>query len=40
MLLKAANASALKMVRLEVGEGIEVARASFEKEVMAQVQGK
>lgn len=37
--LKAENASVLKMTRFEVGEGIEVIKKSFEEEVMAQAKG-
>ncbi|MBS0286323.1 MAG: elongation factor Ts [Proteobacteria bacterium] len=38
-LLKANNANVLKMIRFEVGEGIEVVKKSFEEEVMAQARG-
>ncbi len=38
-LLKSNNSSLLKMVRFEVGEGIEVTKKSFEEEVMAQARG-
>lgn len=38
-LLKSMNASVLNMLRLEVGEGIEVEKKSFEEEVMATARG-
>lgn len=39
VLLKSANAKVLKMIRMEVGEGIEVVKKSFEEEVMEQARG-
>lgn len=38
-LLKSANAKVVSMIRMEVGEGIEVIKKSFEEEVMAQARG-
>lgn len=38
-ILKAANAKVLKMIRFEVGEGIEVNKKSFEEEVMSAARG-
>lgn len=38
-LLKSANAKVHNMIRMEVGEGIEVIKKSFEEEVMAQARG-
>jgi len=37
--LKTANAKVLKMIRFEVGEGIEVVKKSFEEEVMSAARG-
>ncbi|MBS0289084.1 MAG: elongation factor Ts [Proteobacteria bacterium] len=38
-LLKSKQAKVIKMIRFEVGEGIEVSKKSFEEEVMAQARG-